>query len=262
VATTKLCLTWINYGHLLTEVPKLVLRKYDAGTPTAVDVLLVLPNDSKTLPIRFKAQIGQYKAGTIWVRQSHEVVEAEPRHISLLYCRSRSNEDTVETLPIDGGLPPSPATIKRFVGRMATIDNIFRWLKLSDEPRTFLYGKGGSGKTTIAYEVAKAVRDEGANIQIFGNEKLDTVIFVISSRGQNQRLVALSAGSGRAFLARPQLVQPEAILRWHRAGFKMFWRWKSRNRVGRPKIDRRLRDLIRRRIDDNDLAHASVRDAR
>ena len=42
-----------------------------------------------------------------------------------------------------------------------------------------------------------------------------------------------------------QVVPPETILRWHRAGFKMFWRWKSRNRAGRPRIDRGLRDLIR-----------------
>ena len=42
-----------------------------------------------------------------------------------------------------------------------------------------------------------------------------------------------------------KVVQPETILRWHRAGFKMFWRWKSRNRAGRPKIDRGLRDLIK-----------------
>ena len=41
-----------------------------------------------------------------------------------------------------------------------------------------------------------------------------------------------------------QVVQPETILRWHRAGFKMFWRWKSRHRAGRPRIDRGLRDLI------------------
>src|SRR6476646_262374 len=34
-----------------------------------------------------------------------------------------------------------------------------------------------------------------------------------------------------------QVVQPETILRWHRAGFKMFWRWKSRNGAGRPRID-------------------------
>jgi hypothetical protein len=37
-----------------------------------------------------------------------------------------------------------------------------------------------------------------------------------------------------------QVVQPETILRWHRAGFKTFWRWKSRKRAGRPKIDRGL----------------------
>jgi hypothetical protein len=43
-----------------------------------------------------------------------------------------------------------------------------------------------------------------------------------------------------------QVVQPETILRWHRGGFKTFWRWKSRKRAGRPKIDHGLRDLIRR----------------
>ena len=41
------------------------------------------------------------------------------------------------------------------------------------------------------------------------------------------------------------------ILRWHRAGFTAFWRWKSRKRAGRPKIDRDLRDLIRRMSREN-----------
>ena len=54
-----------------------------------------------------------------------------------------------------------------------------------------------------------------------------------------------------------QVVQPETILRWHRAGFKAFWRWKSRNRAGRPKIDRELRDLIRRMSRENPLWGAS-----
>ena len=54
-----------------------------------------------------------------------------------------------------------------------------------------------------------------------------------------------------------QVVQPETILRWHRAGFKVFWRWKSRNRAGRPKIDRGLRDLIRRMSRENPLWGAS-----
>src|SRR5262245_9182821 len=50
-----------------------------------------------------------------------------------------------------------------------------------------------------------------------------------------------------------QVVQPETILRWHRAGFKVFWRWKSRNRVGRPKIDRGLRALVQRMSRENPL---------
>ena len=37
-----------------------------------------------------------------------------------------------------------------------------------------------------------------------------------------------------SLLGAVQVVQPETILRWHRAGFKVFWRWKSRNRAGRP----------------------------
>src|SRR5450756_1017828 len=31
-------------------------------------------------------------------------------------------------------------------------------------------------------------------------------------------------------------VRPETIIRWHRAGFRAYWRWRSRNRVGRPKV--------------------------
>jgi hypothetical protein len=54
-----------------------------------------------------------------------------------------------------------------------------------------------------------------------------------------------------------QVVQPETILRWHRAGFKVFWRWKSRNGAGRPKIDRGLRDLIWRMSRENPLWGAS-----
>ena len=54
-----------------------------------------------------------------------------------------------------------------------------------------------------------------------------------------------------------QVVQPETILRWHRAGFKVFWRWRSRNGAGRPKIDRGLRDLIQRMSRENPLWGAS-----
>src|SRR5262245_457056 len=50
-----------------------------------------------------------------------------------------------------------------------------------------------------------------------------------------------------------RVVKPETILRWHRSGFKAFWRWKSRHRAGRPKIDHELRDLIRQMSKENPL---------
>jgi transposase InsO family protein len=54
-----------------------------------------------------------------------------------------------------------------------------------------------------------------------------------------------------------QVVKPQTVLRWHRGGFRAFWRWKSRRRAGRPKIDRALRDLIRRMSRENPLWGAS-----
>src|SRR5260370_10352153 len=40
------------------------------------------------------------------------------------------------------------------------------------------------------------------------------------------------------------IVRPETIIRWHRIGFRAYWRWRSHNRVGRPKVSAELRTLI------------------
>jgi hypothetical protein len=45
-------------------------------------------------------------------------------------------------------------------------------------------------------------------------------------------------------LAAIAIVRPETIIRWHRAGFRACWRWRLRNRVGRPRISGELRALI------------------
>ncbi len=49
------------------------------------------------------------------------------------------------------------------------------------------------------------------------------------------------------------LVQPETVVRWHRLGFRLFWRWKSSGRPGRPGIATEIRALIRRMSRDNPL---------
>jgi hypothetical protein len=49
------------------------------------------------------------------------------------------------------------------------------------------------------------------------------------------------------------IIRPETVVRWHRAGFRRYWRWKSRSLGGRPQIDAGLRALIRRMSIDNRL---------
>ena len=46
------------------------------------------------------------------------------------------------------------------------------------------------------------------------------------------------------------IVKPETVVSWHRAGFRLFWRWRSRQR-GRPKVANEIRELIRRMNVDN-----------
>jgi transposase InsO family protein len=49
------------------------------------------------------------------------------------------------------------------------------------------------------------------------------------------------------------IIRPGTLVRWHRAGFRRYWRWKSRFLGGRPQIDAELRALIRRMSADNPL---------
>jgi hypothetical protein len=47
--------------------------------------------------------------------------------------------------------------------------------------------------------------------------------------------------------------KPETLVRWHWTGFRLYWRWKSRRRVGSPAVPADIRDLIRTISRDNPL---------
>jgi putative transposase len=47
------------------------------------------------------------------------------------------------------------------------------------------------------------------------------------------------------------LVRPETALRWHRRGWRLFWRWRSRPRLGRPRLSADVRELIAAMARDN-----------
>ena len=49
------------------------------------------------------------------------------------------------------------------------------------------------------------------------------------------------------------IIRPETLVGWHRAGFRRYWRWRSRSPGGRPSIEAELRALIRQMSTENQL---------
>ena len=79
---------------------------------------------------------------------------------------------------------------------------------------------------------------------------------MFQERGIKPRRVDVATRASLAFLSRLFdwrdaliVVRPETLIRWHRAGWRLLWRWKSR--PGRPQIAAELRQLIRRMASEN-----------
>jgi len=82
----------------------------------------------------------------------------------------------------------------------------------------------------------------------------------IRLRGSDRALLVWMVRLWPSLLDTVHVVKPETILRWHRAGARAVWRLRSRNRAGRPRIDRELRELIRRIISPvADVLHEHLR---
>ena len=71
--------------------------------------------------------------------------------------------------------------------------------------------------------------------------------------GSPAMIVGSLSGCFPSILQALTIIRPETLLRWHRAGFRFYWRWKSRPLGGRPPIDMELRVLIRRISIENRL---------
>src|ERR1700756_2214933 len=67
----------------------------------------------------------------------------------------------------------------------------------------------------------------------------------ITFSGIDRLVFACLYGLAPSVLAALQIVKPDTVIRWHRTGFRAYWRWKSRSRGGRPKTQAEIRQLIR-----------------
>ena len=72
-------------------------------------------------------------------------------------------------------------------------------------------------------------------------------------KGADRALIVWMTRLWPNLLSLSRVVQPGTVMRWHRAGFRAYWPWKSRRRSGRPGISRELRELIRQMSRQNPL---------
>lgn len=154
-------------------------RAYDMSAG-AIDVILV-PKRPVGTPLSKLASPEGTQKPRVWIRSGHEVLELKSSDIPFAFGpREDYGLQELAAAPRSpkASLPPTPATIKEFVGRIDVLDRLFTWFNVDDDPRCFLYGRGGSGKSTIAFEFAKLVA-AGAGYALFSNDNgLDRVVFL------------------------------------------------------------------------------------
>jgi putative transposase len=104
-------------------------------------------------------------------------------------------------------------------------------------------------------------------IRVFFRSRSDTALEVLALRQQvavlkRQRPRPLLSSMDRLFwttlrMVWPRwsdvllIVKPETVVGWHRAGFRLYWRWRSRPRGGRPKITAEIRTHIQTMVSEN-----------
>jgi hypothetical protein len=159
-------------------------RRYETSAGV-VDCVLIPRREQGVRPVRIIQRVGDYPSGVVWKREAHEILQATPEDVVMLHsCRDFGQEHGAQLDSARTIIPPATATIQRFIGRQDALDDVFQWLGKPRSPRTFLWGKGGSGKSTIAYEVAVAASELGGDLKLGGRDSLDTVIYLSAKRRQ------------------------------------------------------------------------------
>jgi len=149
-------------------------------SPKKISALLI-PRRKFVIPAKLIPKIGPYEAGKLWIRDRHEVVEVEARHLPILFSdRATPPSDSQASIrfPVHRSFPSSPATVKKFVNRGNLLHSLWAWFSLGDQPRLYLHGPGGSGKSTLAFEFARSVAESASSIVTNDGANLDYVVFI------------------------------------------------------------------------------------
>ena len=157
-----------------------------------VDVLLIAKRNIGVPPVRLNRKIDKYLPEHIYYREGPEVLNAQLveenknlKDLEWLYGeRDHPSLETMTDNKIPQSLPASPSTLDTFIGRFQVVEDTMDWLlNKHRQPRLFLWGSGGSGKSSIAYEIASIVAQNGNGLLDRKNgQPFERVIYVSAKK--------------------------------------------------------------------------------
>jgi putative transposase len=115
---------------------------------------------------------------------------------------------------------------------LSVLSSIFQTLRASARSRSALQLE----ILALRYQLAVLQRTRPRRLRL---ATMDRWLWVVLSRVWTE---------WRAVLV---IVKPETVFAWHRLGFKLWWTWKSRHRMGRPTVPADVRTLIRTMAEAN-----------
>lgn len=169
------------------------------GSDNRIGVILV-PKRGLKKPAILNRDFDKYSKGTLWVRDRHQVKEAESHNLPLPYSSREElpSDQEISSRSIHKALPPTPATIDKFIGRESLLCSLWDWFVFGDQPRLYLHGPGGSGKSTLAFEFSRTLADAGLATLLRSGDRVDYVLFIT---GKETELDSI-AGKQRQYVLR------------------------------------------------------------
>ena len=137
------------------ELQHIKLDDYD------VDIVFIPRRQTQRSPIYLITDYNKYKKGTTWIRRNQETIRVLENEIGLLFSERLlgSEVNSFEDNSLKSYFPQSRSLIQSTIGRADHLIELHKWLLRKRDTILHIYGRGGSGKTKIAYEFATMVRD-------------------------------------------------------------------------------------------------------
>lgn len=132
----------------------------------------------------------RFGSDQIYFRIGHETKIIQERNYRTLFLRDDSDDSNDRQNELITSIPNRPTTIRKFIGRVRSLTALFDWINDPDSSVCYLWGRGGSGKSTIAWNLCRLFAMSGFSPTFKAGLRFDAVCFLSAKRIQMNTLSA------------------------------------------------------------------------